>query len=429
MRRTPSIGIALLALISGAFGSSGAVARPDHVVLGYVPCWRDALADPADFDYDAFTHLARAFLRPRPDGTLTVAPGYFNAAFEAAAHAHGVKLLMSIGGQSATPDVWLAMARDPKHVATFLDTLAGLYAAHPAYDGVDVDWEPSPANDADGRTYAALLHAIRGRFPAKLLTVAIPSKDYAVAHIPIASVVADLDLIGVMAYDYAGPWTGRATFGANLHPDTAGPAAAAFSVDQGMANLIHHRGFPPQKLLLGMTFWGYRFRADHLGDAFPAHAKGFADFVEYPRVMDLIDTGRFTAARDDTADAAYLTRTGGGTVVTYDDPAAIRDKCKMAIQLGCGGVMIWHVGADLAGGQTPLLDAVDESFGAAVPPTSAAALRAEVARLRGKPVGDGETTESLQAADHQLRVARAKADDDRWIATPTQGPATRPAKH
>ncbi len=408
---------------------AAAVARPDHVVLGYVPFWRDAIADPADIDFDAFTHLARAFLRPRPDGTLTVDSGYFDPAFESAAHAHGVKLLMSIGGQSETPDVWLALARNPAHVAKFLDTLAGLYAAHPAYDGADVDWEPSPANDADGRTYAALLHAIRTRFPGKLLTVAIPSKDYAVAHLPIAAVVADLDLIGVMAYDYAGPWTGQATFGANLHPDPAPPARTPFSVDQGMANLINHRHFPPQKLLLGMTFWGYRFRAAGLGGTFPAHGTGFADFVEYPRVLDLIDTGRFAAARDDTADAADLTRTGGGAVVTYDDPAAIRDKCKTAVRLGCGGVMIWHVGADLAGGRTPLLDVVDESFGVPVPPASVAALRAEVARLRGKPVGDDETTESLEAADRQLRLARAKADDDRWQVTPTQLPAARPAKH
>ncbi len=424
MRRIPTLGLALSALLACAARPAPADARPDHVVFGYVPAWRDAIADPRDFNYDAYTHLARAFLRPRPDGTLLVAPNYFNGDLERAAHDHGVKLLMSIGGEGGKLDAWLATARDPQHVAVLLDTLADLYAAHPAYDGVDVDWEPAPATDATGRAYADLLGAIRRRFPGKLLTIAIPSKDYAVAHVPIADVVAAVDLINVMAYDYSGPWTGLASFGANLHPDPAGPARTPFSVDQGLSNLIEHRHFPPAKLVLGMTFWGYRFRVDHVGDAFPRHGKGFADNVEYPRVLDLQAAGRFVAARDDTADASYLTRTGGGsTIVTYDDPQSIRDKCDAALRLGCAGVMIWHAGADLAAGRTPLLDAIGARFG--VPASagpSLAALRRELARLRGKPVDEAEPIESLLAADQKLRLGGAVADDNQWAATPTSRP-------
>jgi chitinase len=425
MRRFHLIATTLLTLIASVTRPSPAVARPDHVVLGYVPQWRDAIADPRDFHYDAFTHLARAFLRPRPDGTLLVADGYFNADFEHLAHDHGVRLLMSIGGEAGKANAWLATASDPHLMAVFLDTLAGLYAQHPLYDGVDVDWEPSPATDAAGHAYADLLKAIRRRFPGKLLTIAIPSKDYAVAHVPIADVVAAVDLINVMAYDYSGPWTGLASFGSNLHAEPGKPTAAPFSADQGMTNLIEHRHFPPAKLVLGMTFWANRFRVDHLGDSFTKNGSHLADTVEYPAVLDLLATGRFTAARDDTADSCYLTRsTGGGTVIVYDDPKSVRDKCDTALRLGCAGVMIWHAGADLAAGRTPLLDAIGDRFGVAAPAgPSLPALRREVARFRGKPVDDGESLESLLAADQKLRLARATADDNRWVALPTSRPA------
>jgi chitinase len=396
------------------------LARPNRVVFGYVPSWWDATAAPQEIDFEPFTHLARAFLRPRPDGTLKVDRDYFHPAFEAAARAHGVQLLMSIGGESPTPDAWLAMARDPRHVQAFLDTLADLYRKH-GYDGVDIDWEPPPQTDADGRTYAALLHAIRQRFPDHLLTTALPPDEYGVAHLPVGDVLASLDYVNAMAYDYSGPWSGRALFGANLHAVRAGPAHTVSSVDQDMANLIQRHHVPPAKVLLGMTFCAYRFRVDHLGDHFPAHGTGWADGdLTYPDVLDLLATGRYAASRDEAADASVLTRIGGGGVVTYDDPKSIGDKCDAAQQLGCAGVMIWHVGADQARGAPPRLAGVARRVGAAPPRSpSRSALAREVARLRGRPVSPTETVESLLTADDALRADHAKAADDRWRAMGT----------
>jgi hypothetical protein len=60
----------------------------------------------------------------------------------------------------------------------------------------------------------------------------------------------------------------------------------------------------------------------------------------------------------------YLERTGGGSVVCYENPQSIRRKCEYAKEIGCAGIMIWHIGADLDGEHAPLMDALAQSCGA-----------------------------------------------------------------
>jgi chitinase len=405
--------------------TSAAQARPNHLVLGYLPYWRDNIAPPQDLDLNVFTHLARAFLRPERDGSLHPSPTYFNLAFEDSARAHDVKLLMSIGGESATPDIWLAMAREPQHVAHFLDTLAALFAAH-HYDGVDIDWEPPPQNAVDGQTYLSFLQAIRHRFPGRLLTIAVEASNYGVGHLPMADVVANVDFINAMTYDFSGPWTGIASFATNLHSDSEGLAHTRVSVDDELKNLIQTHRVPAAKVLVGLQFWANRFRVDQLGDHFPLHTNGYADNIEYARVMDLLGTGRYTAMRDEIADEPYLVRNDGGCVVTYDDPKSIRDKCETAIELHCAGVMIWHAGSDLGGGQMPLLNAVAESVGLSPLPSSRTELEGEIARIGNHPVPTSVTLEALEQDDARLRNLRGQEDDDHWIAAAPA--ATQPTK-
>jgi chitinase len=393
---------------------SAAIARPDHIVLGYVPSRLDAISSPDDFNYDAFTHLARAFIREQDDGTLTVPKGYFNESFEKAARAHGVKLLMSIGGGSSEADHWPALAHDPRHVQTFFDGVAKLLAEH-QYDGIDIDWEPPPKRDDDGRDYTAFLKSLRARFPNILITLAMNATKTATAHFAMEDVVASVDYINAMTYSYATPSSGLATFNENLHADPDG-AHTRHSVDDGMANLLETRHVPPTKLLLGINFWACRFRVDQLGDKFPPREKGYADNLIYPEVLDLLSTGKYTAMHDDVADASYLVRKGGGCVITYDDPVSVRDKCLDVLKLKCAGVIIWNVGADLAGGETPLLSAIDESFGMPKLPLSRSALEREITRLSDRPVLTNETLESLLKLDAQLRSARGTIDDEKWMS-------------
>ena len=344
-----------------------AFAHPDRIVLGYSPNWIDEHC-PADcINYDALTHLARAFIIPKPDGTLNIPAGYFNQKIESLARAHQVKLLMSIGGEAENADHWLSLARHPEYLNRFLDNLARLLDEH-HYDGIDIDWEPSALTEEDGLAYTTLLKQLRQRFPKIIITTALVGSEYWVSHFSWPDVIDSVDYINVMVYTYSGAWGGRAAYASNLFPAGAYTPEPGYSADEGMRNLIENHHVPPTKLLMGVTFWASRFAVDHIGDTFPKNAAGYTSNITYAETMFLLQTGLYRDFWDDKAEMPYLERVGGGSTVCYENARSLESKVDYAKSKGCAGVMIWHVGADLDGERAPLMDALATACGA--PPGS-----------------------------------------------------------
>lgn len=398
-----------LALIPGAF------AHPDRIVLGYSPEWIDDHC-PADcINYDALTHLARAFIVPKPDGSLDIPSGYFNEKIESLARAHQVKLLMSIGGEAENADHWLSVARHPEYLDRFLDNLAKLLDEH-HYDGIDIDWEPSALTDEDGMAYITLLKQLRQRFPKIIITTALVGSDYWVSHFSWADVVANVDYINVMLYTYSGTWGGRAAYASNLFPPGAYPPEPEYSADAGLRNLIENHHVPPAKLLMGVTFSASRFAVDHIGDNFPKNAAVYSSNLSYAQTMALLQTGLYRDFWDDQAKMPYLQRSGGGSVICYENPQSITAKCNYAKSKGCAGVMIWHLCGDVDGERAPLMDALATACGAT--PASnlgADAIEAQARYLREQiqKISPDQPTEG----DWQhLQTIWAKLQDAKWQA-------------
>ena len=251
----------------------GAAAGANRAVLGYSATWMDGQCRPADYDWSTLTHVARAFLVPHPDGSVGVPDGYFNPDLERLAHAHGVKLLISAGGEADNADNWVSIANHPAYLDRFLGELGRLMAAN-HYDGVDIDWEPSPTTFPEGKAYNRFMTALRARFPHATITTALPAGDYWVSHFDWPAVMAAVDYVNVMTYDYAGAWGGVAGHGSNLFPPGDYKPQPGYSADDGIRNLIGNHHLPAGKLLMGTTFWGYRFRADHIGGTFRCPSRG-----------------------------------------------------------------------------------------------------------------------------------------------------------
>jgi chitinase len=358
-----------------------ATARPDRIVLGYSALWRDSEEPPECYNFDALTHLARAFLRPNPDGAVEAPPGYFNPSMETQARQHGVKLLISLGGEAENADNWLSVARHPQYLKRFFDDLQKLMADH-GYDGVDIDWEPAPLTDEDGAAYTSLLKSLRARFPKSIITTALPAGEYWVSHHSWPDVLASVDYVNVMVYDYSGSWGGRADFSSNLFPPGAYPPQPQLSVEQGMKNLVQNHHAPPAKLLMGVNFWPTRFAVDHIGGEFPKHVPGYTLNITYAQTMALLSTGVYKDFWDEQAAMPYLERTAGGSVVVYENPRSIEQKCQFARQSGFAGMMIWHIGADLDGAHAPLMDALAQSCGGASQNFPREILQSQIAELR-----------------------------------------------
>jgi chitinase len=350
----------LLVLLPGPM----APARPNRVVVGYSATWRDPDSPPQCYNFDAVTYLARAFLVPHPDGSVEAPDGYFNKTMESLAREHGVKLLMSLGGEASNADNWLSIARHPKYFQNFCDCLDKLLTDH-GYDGIDIDWEPSATTTEDGLAFTSFLKSLRARFPGRIITTALGASEYWIGHFSWKDVTDNVDFVNVMTYDYSGGWGGRADYCSNLFPAGAYAPKPTLSVAEGMTNLIENHKVPPAKLLLGITFWPSRFSVNHIGDPFPVNAPDYSMNITFADTMCLLRTGKYADFWDEKAAMPYLERKDGGSVVAYENPKSIQRKCEYAAKLGCAGVMIWHLGADLDGDEAPLMDAVAQSCGAA----------------------------------------------------------------
>ena len=312
-------------ILSIAFASllipASLTARP--LVVAYVPNWIDVEKFSETIPYEKVTHLNVAFENPKDDdGAMS-----FNESSRALirkARAKGVKVLISIGGGSASGDKVLkaryASLLSEKNRAGFAGTLAAYVKQHD-FEGLDVDLE-GPSIDENYGAFIAEL-AVKLKADGKLLTAAL-SKGYGGDKVP-DSVFALFDLVNIMAYDGSGYW----------QPDAPGPHSSyEFAVENTRYWL--KRGLPKHKAVLGVPFYGYGF-----GEAFKKR--------DYP----------YSLIAKDYPGAEEKDQTG--STIYYNGLPTIRKKCNYVLDEKLAGVMIWSLDGD-APGDKSLLAAIHKTL-------------------------------------------------------------------
>ncbi|HVZ81589.1 MAG TPA: glycoside hydrolase family 18 protein [bacterium] len=350
----------LIALLLLVLWPALAQARSRLVVLGYSAEWYDDKVPPAQYHWENLTHLARAFLEPNADGSLRIPPRFFDPLLAENAKKHGVKLLASIGGESAGNTNWKAIAADPAKTQKFLDQLDREVGGR-GWDGVDIDWEPSPINDQEAGLYLRLMTAIHQRFPRWTLTTALMAGDQWVAHVPWRDLVKKVDFVNLMTYPLAGPWMGHSAHQTNLYPSDRTSGKGEMNVDGLVRNLLDHHRVPSRKIVLGLVFWAMKFPTQHLGEKLGTLKEG--DMGGYPasQVPDLEKDPDYRKFWDEKAGVPYLERIRGGkATVSFEDPRSIRLKLEYARKKKLGGVMFWHIGSDMKDGRALLQDVLSD---------------------------------------------------------------------
>ncbi len=297
-------------------------------VVGYAPNWNDTKAFAKTFDYGKVTHLNIAFENPTNDaGDLSYSAD--NDALISQAHARGVKIMVSIGGGSASGDKALiarydALMSELKRAA-FAKKLADYCVSH-RLDGLDVDIE-GPAIKAD---YGPFVHTLAQVFkPRGLLLTAALSQGYGGDKVPTAT-FSDFDWVNVMAYDGSGYW----------NPDAPGQHSSLAIAKDSAAYFIG-RGLPINKTVLGVPFYGYGF-----GKAFRKR--------DYP-YKDVLASFPGAEQTDQV-----------GETIWYNGVPTIKAKTQYALDTGLAGVMIWSLDSD-AQGKNSLLSAIDKTVKANAP--------------------------------------------------------------
>ena len=268
-------------------------------VVGYLPDYRLAgwVADGGHPNRDVVTMLVAFQVTPADDGSLadSIPPEQITAYHEAA-ESSNASLAVCVGGWGNS-DTFRAVVGDAALRKRLLDSVAAL-----GFNTVDFDWEyPETAADWDG--YVTLLREASARFNGTV-SVALPPGR------PTPSELFDVvDRVHLMSYDHGYP---QATLAKSI-ADVDGMLAA---------------GCPPEKLVLGVPFYGRR------------EDRGAISFRDLPLVIgDIAPTGE-----------------------AFNNRETLAAKVRLARMCGLAGIMIWELGQDRRD-ERALLATIEETIG------------------------------------------------------------------
>ncbi len=285
--------------------------------------------------------------------------------------------LISLEGKASE----FAMAAQPESRVAFVTSCVDMFLrghlapgveAPQLFDGIDLDWE-FPATPADGEDYTALVTEFRRQMDA--LAPERPSKHYlltlaagpGLGRYPGVSwplIEPLVDEVGLMNYDYNGPWQQQTGMLAPLYT-IAGDPHPQNTVD---ATVLEYEGagFPASKLLVGVPFYAYHWTAVGAGATHGLFQPAQAVHADTLYSQVATEAGPAVLYRDEHSQAPWLY--DGQTFWTFDDPTSARAKAGYAATHGLKGVMIWELSGDTADAQ--LLRAIAAGLAVAGPSAS-----------------------------------------------------------
>ena len=326
--------------------TNGSAARLDQInyAQGSVAGGRCSLADPkADLNHPFTADMSVNGVGDDPDSLFR---GYFHQLADLKSRYPRIKMLISLEGKAAD----FAYDARPENRKAFVASCVDMFirgnfapgVVRPGlFDGFDVDWESPQAEDAEN--FRALLEEFRREMnkvrPGLRLAIAVGESPNQLPGTNFAAVGRIVDQVGVMHYDYAGPWSQTTGFVAPLFSNRH-----TGSIERSIAS-YKARGIPESKMLMGLPFYGYSWTAV-AGANNGLFQPGKAVHADRPYNYIRTLAASFGTYRDERSQAPWLF--DGETFWTYEDPVSVRYKVSYARNEHLGGVMIWELSNDTA---------------------------------------------------------------------------------
>jgi chitinase len=336
--------------------------------MGYYASWQADRYPIDSIEWSGLTHVAMSFYEPQADGSLELLSGdpALGQTLVAAAVAHGVAPVASIGGSDSAPSFRTATEADV--LDAFVASLVALLDA--GYQGIDIDWEPLETTDEARAIQIA--ERVRAARPSVLMTIPVGIVNI---NIPqdlsgYPALAAAYDQMNLMSYGMSGAWEGWKSWHSSplYQEDLATPT----SIDSTVS-LYEAAGVPLAKLGVGIGFFGLCYGPPVTA---PDQALDGATILasdgdmSFTRIMAIFDS----AARqwDPLARVPYLSFTAdaapdGCTYLSYEDEQSIAEKADYLEARGLGGVIEWEINEGVvadapAGERDPLLLAIRDQI-------------------------------------------------------------------
>jgi spore germination protein len=237
------LGLSLLAATALALTPAAALGqRSNNLVLGYYVPYDATSWYSLQAHADQLSIVAAQWVTIDGCGNISSRD---NQTVKAFAHGKGLVLVPSL----LTLSGWLnrQLLTDEDTAVHAIEQIVS-YTTDEAYDGFDLDLEGVDPADRDALSQFVQRTADALHDRGKFLSLAIPAKDrdvtvgWAGAY-DYAALGAAADLLTIMAYEYRGPFSG---------PGSVAPYDWVSRVTAFAAKQI-----PPEKVLLGLSFYGY----------------------------------------------------------------------------------------------------------------------------------------------------------------------------
>ncbi len=346
--------------------SSLAMARPHpEQIIAYVfP--QNAVIEANEIDAAKLTRINYAFANIR-DGQIV--EGFSNDAKNFAvlrslrASNPGLEILVSVGGWGWSGG-FSDMANTPESRARFIDS-AVLFIGKYQLDGLDIDWEypglPGAGNKnrpEDKQNYTTLLKELQQRFRRErphgqrhlLLSIAAGAAPDFLAHTQMSEVANFVDTVNLMSYDYYEPTDDKV---AGHHAALfANPADPKHLSAEKSVNAFLAAGVPPNKLVLGVPFYGHAWTAAS-GTNFGLYqpGRGALDFPSSFRALQVLLSAPSDYVRhwDEQSSVPYLYNAKTATFISYEDEQSLAAKCTFVLGRHLAGIMFWDYESDANG--------------------------------------------------------------------------------
>lgn len=344
--------------------------KTKKIVYGFLPFWNlDSVVLQPEL-----THLAYFSLTIDQNGTIVTQlngnaePGYHQ--LQSAEFLELNKIIKAYNGRfdivfsQLDNETIEAFLNSDSAQATFLQSLDSLLLAYPI-NGVNLDIEYAGEANADLRgRYTQFVTTVRQHLNKTYQGIQLTVDMYAAAASKpmlweVDKIAPLTDKIIIMAYDFSQANSLRAGPVAPLLPNGSGWDK---SINASLKDFTHL--VPPDKLLLGVPFYGYEWQTtSQEAQSFTVPNSGAT--ASYQRVKALLtqkDSLQLTEHWDDNALEPFLTytKTGKNYTVYYENPQSIGYKLDYVNELGLGGIAIWSLGYD--GDSRDLWNTIDQKL-------------------------------------------------------------------
>jgi chitinase len=333
-------------------------------VIGYYAAWAAYSGfTPDKIDVSKLTHINYAFANIGSDYRITL--GYPDvdptnlAKLSALKQLNPkLKLLIAVGGWSWSSRFSDAALTDASRTV-FADSCVDFIVKY-GLDGVDIDWEypvsgglsTNIRRPEDKYNFTLLMQKVREKLDAREV---VDGKDYILSfagaagtwylnNIESAKLVQYVDYANVMTYDLHGSWDSYTDLNAPLYNNSDLSPQYKGSVDQSI-NAWIQAGFPANKLIMGVPFYGYIYKAVTNTNNGLYQTYSGASSISYANIAaNYLNTPGYIRYFHGESKVPWLFN--GTNFISYDDEESMRYKASYIANKGLGGAMIWELSQD-----------------------------------------------------------------------------------